>query len=548
MEKEKGDLSASQQTGDNALIDEQNRRSCILFVEDDMVDQMAFKRFVRHEDFPYDYILAGSVQEARQILKSESFDAAVTDYLLGDGTAFDLFDELKGTPFIIVTGAGDQEIAVKAMKAGAYDYVIKDPEGKHLQTLPMTVENAIQRKHAEKELKKYKEHLEELVHIRTAELQKEIEERKQVEEALRESETKFRLMAENVPGVIYLYKNDERHTMLYLNDAVKALTGYSKEDFLADKVSFVELYHPDDAPKIANIVAQMLEKQEPFHFVYRLKHRSGLWRWIDEMGVGVFRNNELLYIEGFLSDVTKARKLEQSKTNFLNAISHELRTPLTPIIGYIDLLRRMELSPPANKFIIHISKNIERERLLVEELLDVVQIEKHIEVYNFSEQNVYELLFNIATDSKMLIKQMIEERYRTTDFEYSYNISEDLKNIMVKVDSIRIEQVIENLLTNAIKYSPQERLSIKVSAKRNQDWIEVSVADRGKGIDESERQQIFEPFYQIRERRFGVTDGVGQGLWLTKKYVEAHGGTISVESKPDQGSRFIFSLPILCQA
>ncbi len=118
----------------------------ILLIEDDRVDQAAFKRLVKKEGLPYDYAIAGSVSETIKMLSSEKFDIVVTDYLLGDGTAFDIFNFITDTPVILVTGAGDEEIAVKAMKAGAYDYLIKDPERNYLKVLSLTVENALRSK------------------------------------------------------------------------------------------------------------------------------------------------------------------------------------------------------------------------------------------------------------------------------------------------------------------------------------------------------------------------------------------------------------------
>ncbi len=156
----------------------------ILFVEDNEIDQMAIERFVGKEASPYDYVIASSVDEARTVLESEHFDVAVLDYLIGAQTAFDLFDNVNATPIIIVTGIGDEGIAVKAMKAGAYDYLRKDPQGHYLNILPVTVENVIRRKQSEDELKRYREYLEKVVEIRTVELQKEIERRKQAEESL----------------------------------------------------------------------------------------------------------------------------------------------------------------------------------------------------------------------------------------------------------------------------------------------------------------------------------------------------------------------------
>lgn len=122
----------------------ENRRYKILLVEDNKLDQMAFKRFMEDENIPYDYTIVDSVSEARNILDSERFDVVIVDYLLGDGTAFDILNLVKNTPKVLVTGAGDEEIAVKAWKAGAYDYLIKDQEQNHLKTLPITIENAIE--------------------------------------------------------------------------------------------------------------------------------------------------------------------------------------------------------------------------------------------------------------------------------------------------------------------------------------------------------------------------------------------------------------------
>lgn len=170
-----------------------HQRIQMLFIDDDGFDRMAFKRFVKTENLPYELIMTGSIEESASLLKNKRFDIVILDYLLGDGTAFDLFDIMKGTPFIIVTGMGDQEIAVKAMKSGAYDYLTKDADGYYLKTLPVTVENAIQRKRSEEELTKYRAHLEELVAQRTAALQSEIAQRKKTAEELEKARSELEI-------------------------------------------------------------------------------------------------------------------------------------------------------------------------------------------------------------------------------------------------------------------------------------------------------------------------------------------------------------------
>ncbi len=125
----------------------------ILFIEDDEIDQAAFKRLVRNEGLQYDYALVGSVSDARKILHSETFDAVVLDYKLNDGVAFDILDLITGIPFIIITGTGDEEVAVRAMRAGAYDYLIKDIERNYLKMLPVVLEKAILNKKKEDHFK-----------------------------------------------------------------------------------------------------------------------------------------------------------------------------------------------------------------------------------------------------------------------------------------------------------------------------------------------------------------------------------------------------------
>lgn len=124
------------------------KKGRVLIIEDDLVDQMAFKRFAKKENFPYEYIMAGSVKEARRVLEADTFDVAIIDYMLGDGTAFDLFGSLSNTPFVIVTGKGDEEVAVQAMKEGAYDYLIKDAAGNHLKALKIIIEQAVEFKYS----------------------------------------------------------------------------------------------------------------------------------------------------------------------------------------------------------------------------------------------------------------------------------------------------------------------------------------------------------------------------------------------------------------
>lgn len=130
-----------------------NRGYRVLLIEDDIIDQIAFKKAMKQKELNYDYIIAGSKEEAVACLKNNSFDLVITDYMLGDGTAFDIMKLLKDTPVIITTGVGNEEIAVRAMHEGACDYLVKDSDGNYLKMLPITIENAIEHVNNQKQLK-----------------------------------------------------------------------------------------------------------------------------------------------------------------------------------------------------------------------------------------------------------------------------------------------------------------------------------------------------------------------------------------------------------
>ena len=127
----------------------------ILLIEDDKIDQMAFNRLVKKENLAYEYQVVNSIESAKKTLDYESFELVISDFFLGDGNAFDILEQIlaTNTPVIIATGSGDEEIAVKAMKLGAYDYLIKDPERHYLKLLPVTVSNALKQKQAEEKLR-----------------------------------------------------------------------------------------------------------------------------------------------------------------------------------------------------------------------------------------------------------------------------------------------------------------------------------------------------------------------------------------------------------
>ncbi len=175
---------------------------------------------------------------------------------------------------------------------------------------------------------------------------RDITERKLAEEALRKSEQKFRALAENIPNVVYQCKNDSHYTFLYLNDAIETLTGYPKEDFLEKGLSFFDLYHPDDLKTMATSAenSDYDIERKPFHIVYRIRHKSGEWRWVDEWGTGVTnKDGQVELLEGLMIDITERKRHELERESIIT-VSTTLRKATTKIdILNVILDQLMEL-------------------------------------------------------------------------------------------------------------------------------------------------------------------------------------------------------------
>ena len=174
-------------------------------------------------------------------------------------------------------------------------------------------------------------------------LVRDITAQKQTEFLLRESEKKFRLMAENMPGAIYLCRNDDTYSMVYLNEKVHQITGYIAEDFIAGKVNFIMLYHPEDADYIFKTVEEALAHRKNFQLEYRIFHRDGDIRWIKEVGAGIYDDDKLLLIEGVVIDVTiqKNAELELQKVAEENYRLFNNAVNLSAILSFDGYFRKL---------------------------------------------------------------------------------------------------------------------------------------------------------------------------------------------------------------
>ena len=258
-------------------------------------------------------------------------------------------------------------------------------------------------------------------------------------------------------------------------------------------------------------------------------------RWNVELEERVTeRTKELEQLMEEVSRLHAIREVDRLKSEFISSISHELRTPLGFITGYVTTLLRPNVphsEETRQEFLQIIEEESEKMLELVENLLDT----SRIQAGSFTVEKE-----PIAIEA--LARKVVERVESITD-QYSLFLSFDPKLTSVLGDSRRLEQVLYNLLDNAVKYSPQGS-QITISGKLKNDHAQVCVADEGQGIPQAELPKVFDAFYRIPSPDAQKVRGVGLGLTICRAIVEAHGGSIWVDSVPGKGSIFCFTLPL----
>jgi two-component system phosphate regulon sensor histidine kinase PhoR len=236
-----------------------------------------------------------------------------------------------------------------------------------------------------------------------------------------------------------------------------------------------------------------------------------------------------------LHDITKQRRLENVRKDFVANVSHELRTPLSVIKGYAEtLIDNHEAMPTADreKFLRTILRHAERLNSLLEDLLMLSRLESTSPALNREPLRVSGLINTVLED------------YRGRPVAAAHQIVCELDPApaAVSVDSLRITQALENLLDNALKYTPAgSRIMVAVATKERE--VEIRVQDNGPGIPAEDLPHIFERFYRVDKGRSREKGGTGLGLSIVKHIVQLHGGRVWAESAPGQGTTIGFSLP-----
>ena len=235
-------------------------------------------------------------------------------------------------------------------------------------------------------------------------------------------------------------------------------------------------------------------------------------------------------------DVTAIRNLEAKQRELLANVSHEFRTPLSIINGYVETLLDGALADPemAQRALRAMHKNSRRLALLIDDLLTMSRLEEHAKLLEFRPVNLRELLDHVLEH----LEPTITERAAKVVVDWPDDA------IHAEADGRRIEQVYSNLVGNALRYGESEHLTVRISARRNENDVSIAFSDNGPGIPLGDQAHIFERFYRVYKDRSRDAGGTGLGLSIVKNIVEAHGGRVSVESTPGSGATFRVCLPL----
>lgn len=353
---------------------------------------------------------------------------------------------------------------------------------------------------------------------------------RQAEIAIAESEQRFRTMAE-VSGIL-IAMADETGSAIYFNQAWSRLTGRSPEDLKA--YGWLDLLHPDDKDRYLNIYLDAFKMKSAFHGDFRILNNKGSYTWL--LADGAARHYEDGSFAGFISasvDITALKEDEQRKNDFISMVSHELKTPLTSLNGYIQIV----LSRAHKREDVFAINNMEKARrqigkmtTLINGFLNVSRLESgqiHIEPTSF--------------DLSELLKEIKEEA--TSHITSHQLILAQVDPILIIADRDKIGQVIDNLISNAVKYSPSNT-TIQISCILKGGKAMVSVADQGTGISSEDLPRLFERYYRVQSQGHQSIAGFGIGLYLCWEIVKCHNGTIWAESSLEHGSTFYFQLPV----
>ncbi len=377
---------------------------------------------------------------------------------------------------------------------------------------------------------------------------------------LLDSQEQFRIMANNVPGVIFRWLqtgSPASSGFIYISHRSKDILGIEPEKLMNNR-KLVEI-HPDDRLKVEKTFADSMREHKDFIGEFRLNLPSGRTIWVRASAHPTKAGSKETFFDGIVIDITKEKENEakiaqakhdaeaaaeraeaatRAKSEFLANMSHDIRTPLNGVIGVAQVLSHTRLDPKQREYVEDLNESGNLLMSIINDILDFSKIEAgrlEIEAAPF---DFYGMLNKLCS----LMRFEADKKKLDLNLDYEANCPR-----AVCGDATRIRQVVMNLVGNALKFTQAGGLTVSVSALGNSGdtaVFTVKVTDTGIGIPEDKIPQLFDKFTQADSsttRKFG---GTGLGLAICKLLVEKMNGRIRVESKSGKGSTFIFSLPL----
>ncbi len=480
-------------------------------------------------------IRAGSAREALDHLLKTDIAVIVVDVCMPELDGFELAAMIRQHPrfqktaIIFVSAVLMTEIdQLKGYECGAVDY-LPVPIIPEVLRSKVAVFADLYRK--TRLLERLNRDLEQRVAQQTAELEASTA-------SLRESEERFRNMADNAPVMIWVAEPDASCT--FLSTSWYEFTGMSPETGLG--FGRVEAIHPEDRARARDAFIAAELRREPFRLEYRLRRNDGEYRWVIDAAAPRFApDGRFLGYIGSVIDIGDRKQMEEAlkdadrrKDEFLATLSHELRNPLAPIRNAVEILRLESQSSPEMSWPLGVIDRQTRQMTrLIDDLLEVSRITRNR--LELRKERVD--LANVVQVAVETCLPLIKERGQRL------SISLPADPIPLDADVARLAQVFSNLLNNAAKYSAKGA-QIWLSAERRGSEVFVTVKDEGLGISADMLPKVFEMFTQV-DRYLERAGGLGIGLTLVKRLVEMHGGSTSAKSEgPGKGSEFTVRLPL----
>jgi PAS domain S-box-containing protein len=557
----------------DAIVEERQRT--VLIVDDFPEDRRVYQRyFLQDKEWRYKTLEAGTGEEAISLFRESRPDCVLLDYRLPDLNGMEVLAAIVGDsdeaicPVVMLTAEEDIAVAVEALKSGAQDYLNKNrltaidllhSINRSVERVTLRRENAGQRRALLEQNRKLEEAL--AASSRAEEiLRRDIAARKQAEEALRESEERYRIVTETASDAIITV--DEEGVILLVNRAAEKIFGYQALDLLGQDLTIL----------IPDYLREM--RRSDFKRYTETGRRRISWDGIELMGLhrsgneipvevtfGEYSKGGRHVFTGIIRDITERKRIElerdlllrreqharqlaeeanRAKDEFLAVVTHELRSPLNAMLGYARIqCAKQRIDPEeARRDFETIRRNGERQKALIDDLLDTARIitgKLRIEVGPVD-------LAGVVNDAIETVRPAADSKLIRLSSKLDPQI---LGNGQVKGDAVRLQQIVWNLLTNAIKFTP-EGGQVEVKLERVRSRVSLTVRDTGSGIAPEFLPHIFDRFTQQDTSPSRRYSGLGLGLALVKQLVEMHGGEIRATSAGEgQGAAFSLTLPAM---